>query len=143
MIEFFMPMIPPTVTHQEHKVAIRDSKPVFYEPPDLKAARQKLLDHVGRYAPLDPLSGPLRLMTKWIWPVPEPVLKDVQGEVDWAVYKVTKPDTDNIIKLLKDCMTRCRFWHDDAQVASEITEKFLGLHPGIYVRIEELDPWRQ
>ena len=143
MIEFFMPMIPPTVTHQEHKVAVRDSKPVFYEPPDLKAARQKLLDHVGRYAPLDPLSGPLRLMTKWIWPVPEPVLKDVQGEVDWAVYKVTKPDTDNIIKLLKDCMTRCRFWHDDAQVASEITEKFLGLHPGIYVRIEELDPWRQ
>ena len=143
MIEFFMPMIPPTVTHQEHKVAVRDSKPVFYEPPDLKAARQKLLDYVGRYAPLDPLSGPLRLMTKWIWPVPEPVLKDVQGEVDWAVYKVTKPDTDNIIKLLKDCMTRCRFWHDDAQVASEITEKFLGLHPGIYVRIEELDPWRQ
>lgn len=143
MIEFFMPMIPPTVTDQEHKVAVRDSKPVFYDPPDLKAARQKLLDHVGRYAPLDPLSGPLRLMTKWIWPVPEPVLKDVQGEVDWAVYKVTKPDTDNIIKLLKDCMTRCRFWHDDAQVASEITEKFLGLHPGIYVRIEELDPWRQ
>ena len=143
MIEFFMPMIPPTVTHQEHKVAVRDSKPVFYEPPDLKAARQKLLDHVGRYAPLDPLSGPLRLMTKWIWPVPEPVLKDVQGEVDWAVYKVTKPDTDNIIKLLKDCMTRCRFWHDDAQVASEITEKFLGLRPGIYVRIEEIDPWRQ
>lgn len=143
MIEFFMPMIPPTVTHQEHKVAVRDSKPVFYEPPDLKAARQKLFDHVRRYAPPDPLSGPLRLMTKWIWPVPEPVLKDVQGEVDWAVYKVTKPDTDNIIKLLKDCMTRCRFWHDNAQVASEITEKFLGLHPGIYVRIEELDPWRQ
>ena len=145
MIEFFMPMIPPTVTHQEHEVAIRNNKPVFFDPPELKAARQKLMDHVGRYAPPDPLSGPLRLMTKWIWPVPEPTAKEARELVgdDWAIYKQTKPDTDNIIKLLKDCMTRCRFWHDDAQVASEITEKFLGLHPGIYVRIEAIDPWQQ
>ena len=145
MIEFFMPMVPPTVTHQEHKVAVRNGKPVFFDPPELKATRQKLMDHVGRHAPPDPLSGPLRLMTKWIWPLPDQVMKQMQdrGERDWAVYKLTKPDTDNVIKLLKDCMTRCGFWKDDAQVASEITEKFLGMHPGIYVRIEVLDPWQQ
>lgn len=140
MIEFFMSMIPPTTTHQEHKVMVRNGKPVFYEPPELKAARQKLMDHVGRFAPPAPLRGPLRLTTKWIWPAPESVVEEARelfGD-DWAIYKQTKPDTDNIIKMLKDCMTRCRFWKDDAQVASEITEKFLGLHPGIYVKIEEL-----
>lgn len=144
MIEFFMPMIPPTVTYQEHKVMVRNGKPHFYNPPELKAAKQKLTDNLGRHAPPDPLSGPLRLMTKWIWPVPEPEAKQARELVgeDWAIYKQTKPDTDNLIKLLKDCMTRCRFWRDDAQVASEITEKFLGLRPGIYVRIEELDPWQ-
>lgn len=42
MTEFFMPMKPPTATHQEKKVTIVNGKPVFYEPDDLKAARAKL-----------------------------------------------------------------------------------------------------
>ena len=53
-------------------------------------------------------------------------------------WKVTKPDTDNLIKLFKDCMTRTHYWQDDAQVCSEITEKFFGERPGIYVRVEQI-----
>ena len=45
-----------------------------------------------------------------------------------------------MIKLLKDCMTRSNFWADDAQVACEITEKFVvPERPGIYVRVKELE----
>ena len=40
--EFFMAMVPPTVTHQEKQVRVAGGKPVFYEPPELKTARQKL-----------------------------------------------------------------------------------------------------
>ena len=40
--EFFMAMVPPTVTHQEKKVHVVNGKPVFYEPQELKSARQKL-----------------------------------------------------------------------------------------------------
>ena len=43
MIEFFIAMNPPTITYQEHKVAVVHGKPVFYDPPELKAARQKFL----------------------------------------------------------------------------------------------------
>ena len=53
-------------------------------------------------------------------------------------YKITKPDTDNLQKLLKDCMTAVRFWSDDAQVASEVVEKFWADIPGIYIRVTEL-----
>ena len=53
-------------------------------------------------------------------------------------YRITKPDTDNLQKMLKDCMTKVGFWKDDALVASEITEKFWADQPGIYIRIEEL-----
>ena len=127
-IEFFMTMIPPTVTHQEHKVMVRKGKPYFYEPAELKAARSKLLAFVGKHKPKVPLKGPLRLVTKWIWK------KDEQG----FEYKTTKPDTDNLIKLLKDCMTKVGYWEDDAQVASEITEKFYGDIPGIFVQVETL-----
>jgi len=130
MIQFFLPMKnPPTVTQQEHKVAVRNGKPVFYEPAELKAARTTLMDSMAAYSPETPLSGPVRLVTKWIWD---------GGEDAPARYKTTKPDTDNMIKMLKDCMTRTGFWKDDAQVASEITEKFFGPHPGIYVLIIEL-----
>jgi Holliday junction resolvase RusA-like endonuclease len=40
--------------------------------------------------------------------------------------------------MLKDVMTALGFWKDDAQVASEIIEKFWADIPGIYVVIEEL-----
>lgn len=41
--EFFLAMNPPTVTHQEHKITVVKGKPIFYDPPELKAARQKLM----------------------------------------------------------------------------------------------------
>jgi len=40
--------------------------------------------------------------------------------------------------LLKDCMTKLGYWQDDAQVASEIAEKFWADTVGIYIKIEEL-----
>ena len=49
--EFFMVMVPPTVTHQEKQVRVAGGKPVFYEPPELKAARQKLVAYLGQHVP--------------------------------------------------------------------------------------------
>ena len=129
-IEFFMAMNPPTVTHQEKQIHIVTGKPVFYEPAELKAARQKLIDHLAGHKPEKPFFAGIRLMVKWCFPAGA---THQNGE-----YRITKPDTDNLQKLLKDCMTTCKFWKDDALVASEIVEKFWSDIPGIYVRIEEL-----
>ena len=129
MTEFFIAMNPPTVTHQEHKVAVVHGKPVFYDPPELKAARQKLMAHLGTEVPEEPYRKGVRLVTKWCFP---------NGRHKDGEYRITKPDTDNLQKLLKDCMTMCGFWKDDALVASEIGEKFWAEVPGNYIRIEEL-----
>ena len=52
----------------------------------------------------------------------------------------TKPDTDNLQKLLKDCMTQVGFWKDDAQVVSEKVQKRWSDEPtGIYIEIKELE----
>lgn len=53
--------------------------------------------------------------------------------------RTTRPDTDNLNKMLKDCMTALGFWRDDAQVAQEIIEKFWADVPGIYIRITQLE----
>lgn len=129
VIEFFMPMLPPTITHQQHKVKTVNGKPVFYDPPELKDARQKLTANLIPNIPEQSFTTAVRLTTKWLFP---------KGQHKNGEWKTTKPDTDNMIKLLKDCMTVCRFWKDDALVVSEITEKFWADIPGIYVRIEEL-----
>ena len=134
-IEFFLPMIPPTITHQQKQVHVVHGKPVFYEPAELKAARSLFTDAVGRYAPQVPFDGPVQLITKWIW---EEGYTGQMSFTDVWRWKTTKPDTDNMIKLLKDCMTRVGFWKDDSQVASEIIEKFLADKPGIYVKVVEL-----
>ena len=129
MMEFFMAMIPPTCTHQEKQVHVANGKPVFYEPEELKAARQKLTAHLKRYAPREPYQGAVRLTVKWCFP---------RGGHKNGSYRITRPDTDNLQKLLKDCMTKCGFWKDDALVASEIAEKFWADIPGIYVKVESL-----
>ncbi|MDT2483155.1 MULTISPECIES: RusA family crossover junction endodeoxyribonuclease [Enterococcus] len=131
MIEFFMPMAKvPTVTHQQKQVHVVNGKPVFYEPADLKAARSKLNGYLSHNVPEKMIEGPVRLTVKWLFPLTG---KHFNGE-----WKYTKPDTDNLQKLLKDCMTTCRFWKDDALVCSEIVEKFWANQTGIYIRIEEL-----
>lgn len=127
--EFFMAMIPPTCTHQEKQVHVVKGKPVFYEPPEVKTARQKLTAHLAKHRPADAYECGIRLIVKWCFPRG----KHVDGD-----YRITSPDTDNLQKLLKDCMTAVCFWKDDCLVASEIVEKFWAEIPGIYIRIEEL-----
>lgn len=128
--EFFMLMLPPTTTHQQKQVTIKNGKPVFYEPDELKAARSKLMAYLGQHVPENKYTGPVRLITKWCFPITG---KHTDGE-----YKYTRPDTDNLQKLLKDCMTDCGYWKDDALVVSEITEKFWANVPGIYIKIEAI-----
>ena len=128
--QFFMAMVPPTVTHQEHKVTVVNGRPVFYDPPELKTAKEKLISHLYKHRLMEPYKGGVRLTVKWLFPKGE---KHKDGE-----YRITKPDTDNLQKMLKDCMTIIGFWKDDALVASEIVEKFWAEVPGIYIRIEEL-----
>lgn len=132
-MQFFMPMARvPTVTHQERAWTVKNGKPVPYETAELKAAREKLEAHLAPHRPEAPLQGPVRLIVKWCFPI--------TGAHRDGEYKTTKPDTDNLQKLFKDIMTKLGFWKDDAQVASEITEKFWAEMPGIFVSVEVIEP---
>ena len=131
MIEFFIPMKKiPTVTHQQKKWTVKNGKPQSYEPEKLKETRAMFMELLAPYAPNEPMDGPLRLTTKWLFP-------KIKGTTN-GQYKHTKPDTDNLVKLLKDCMERTGFYVNDSRVASEIIEKFWADTVGIYVRLENL-----
>lgn len=123
-------MNPPRKTQQEHRVGItKNGKPYFYEDRELKEVRTNLNKALKPFTPEAPYDGAVRLIVKWCF---------ARGKHPAGSYKTTKPDTDNLNKMLKDEMTRLGFWKDDALVASEIIEKFWAQIPGIYIEIEEL-----
>lgn len=119
---------PPKTTAQTHKIAVIKGKPVIYKPAALKKAEEYLTWTLRGHAPRTPMAGPLALTVTWAF---RPTGKNKAGE-----YKATRPDTDNLQKLLKDTMTRAGFWNDDAQVAVEVVSKIWSDSPRISVRIE-------
>ena len=132
-MKFFLPMKPPTVTHHDKQLHafMRGGKPcaVLHDTPELKAAHAKLHAALAPYAPPAPMDGAVRLLVKWLFPA--------EGRANGS-WKTSKPDTDKLNKALKDEMTRLHFWRDDAQVCSEIIEKFWADMPGVYIEVMEL-----
>lgn len=137
--EFFLPMIPPTVTDQQHRIVARPGhRPMIYDSDDLRAAKDTLKAHLGKqraelfsrgYQTIR--NAPVRLKVMWCFPKGN---AHMNGE-----YRITKPDTDNLQKALKDVMTKLGYWEDDALVCVEQVEKLWADVPGIYVRIDRID----
>lgn len=126
-MRFFIPMEPPRTTAQTARLGVtKTGKPYQYKPRELAEAQAKIQAALAPHRPHKPTEGPIRLTVKWCF----------EGKVE--AWKTTRPDTDNLQKAIKDIMTKLGFWLDDAQVCSEIIEKFYSPTPGIFVQIEQL-----
>lgn len=123
---------PPRTTAQEKKIAVKyDGTPIVYDSERLVKARRAFLAKLTPFQPAAPLLGPIRLQIDWFFTTPN------YQDDGW---KTSRPDTDNLVKLLKDCLTKLNFWQDDAQVCLELCSKFQfkeGPH-GVRITIEEL-----
>ena len=130
MMDFFLDIQPPTVTAQEHKVRVIHGKPMFYDTAKLKAARSTFESLLRRHRPATPLEGPIALIVDWHFAT------KTHKE---GTFRVTRPDTDNLQKLLKDCMTHSGFWNDDAQVChEEVVKRWSRETPGIAIKVVNL-----
>lgn len=131
-MHFFIPLKKiPSATHQEKKITMRNGKPCVYEPPAVKETRALFRALLFQYRPDNPLKGPINLDTRWVYPSTKQHPRNT--------WKTTKPDTDNLVKMLKDVMTDLGFWKDDAQVATESISKFYSSPSGIFVSLYEMD----
>jgi Holliday junction resolvase RusA-like endonuclease len=81
-----------------------------------------------------PMEGPVRLTVRATWLVPKSWSKKRK---DAAVWKESKPDADNIAKIVKDALNGL-VYRDDAQVAELIVQKRYGVLAGLTVSIEQL-----
>lgn len=131
MLQFFIPLKKiPTATAQQKQVRIVRGKPIYYDPENVKKARALFEAHLAPHAPKEPLQAPVHVMMKWLYPT-------TQKKGD-GVYKTTRPDVDNMQKIVLDSMTKLGFWKDDSHVSSMVVEKFHSDTVGIYFEVMEL-----
>ena len=134
-IKLFMRLEPdiPKLTHQNGiKTRVVNGHAQVYKSQALLNLEAKYIALLRPYAPEKPWDFPIYLFTEWVFRRP----RGAKG-----AFKTTKPDTDNLVKTLKDCMTRCGFWKDDSLVVSEHTIKVYSdseddCH-GIFIHIQE------
>ncbi len=99
---------------------------LHYEKDSVKRVREMYNKHLEPHKPEKPIEGPVELKIVW----------RCKGQK--SKWKTTRPDLDNMEKLLLDCMTQCGFWLDDAQVCSKGTAKIWSKENGIDIEVREL-----
>ena len=132
-MNFKLKMIPPTATAQQKGECIRGGYIHHYKKRNVAAAEAILRDALLPYVPEVPIAGrPVGLCVTWLFPYPKSAKKHQPGFERW---KITRPDTDNLNKMLKDVMTDMGFWVDDALISVEIIAKVYSDEPGIEITV--------
>lgn len=135
-MKIFLLLDPPTATAQMKKIGIAHGKPYVYTPENVQKAKDEIIKHLKPFKPASPIIGPIELHVLWRFPKGKRY-----KHFEW---RVTKPDTDNLEKMLKDCMTEVGFWNDDAQVVKETAEKIWSDEPtGISIEINQLSKFKE
>ena len=135
MIKFKIPGNPPRTTSQEKGVTIQNGRPVFYTPAKLRQAENSYLNSVWPYRPEEPITGAVALFVTFTFATKE--------KKKWHKPKTTRPDTDNMIKALKDVLTAAGFWKDDALIAREVVSKDWGETGSTEITIVDIDKARR
>lgn len=136
-MKFKLKMNPPTATAQQKGERVVGGHIHHYKKKNIMAAEAILRDALLPYVPKEPITDkPIILKVLWEFPYPKSAKKHVSGH---CRHKITRPDTDNLNKMLKDIMTDMGFWKDDALISMEWIWKVLSDEPGIWISIEEAD----
>ena len=135
-MKFKLKMVPPTATAQQKGERVVNGYVHHYKKKNVAAAEAVLRDALLPYVPAEPIENqPILLEVGWQFPYPKSAKKHKPG---WYRCKITRPDTDNLNKMLKDVMTDMGFWKDDALICIERIKKGYSDEPGIEILIETL-----
>ena len=73
---------------------------------------------------VETLQGPLSLRVDAFMAVPQAkAQKWKRGAIAGEIRPTTKPDLDNLVKQIKDCLTQMGVWGDDKQVVELCASK--------------------
>ncbi len=140
MIEAWIDCIPPKTTGQASaRIMKKKDGTMFvgkFASGKGKAAQNDLLALLAPHRPAEPLTGPVacHILFRWPWRKSESRRNRAIGRMPCD----TRPDLDNLAKMVLDCMTRMAYWRDDGQVAMLTIAKQWGERPGIGICAEQM-----
>ena len=132
MMRFVLNIDPREIpTAQTKRASMAGGRLHFFPSSKMQEAKGKLAILLRPHVPGKPIEGPVKLHTVWLY--------HTDDRHKAGTYKTTRPDTDNLIKQLKDSLPDAGFWKHDSQVCDETTVKmWTAADPSISVTIEEL-----
>lgn len=122
----------PSGTAQHRKATIVNGKIRTYPDDSYMAAKKLLRLLLRRHRPAVPYQGPIALEVSYLYET------KTKKQVD--TWKVTRPDGDNLLKVIKDCMTELGYFRDDSEVSIETMVRYWVApgHGGIRIMIGEI-----
>ena len=137
-VAFFVPGEP--VAKGRARAFVRHGHVAHYTPE--KTARYENLVKLAAQQAMagEPLSGPLSLYCTFALPVPASYSKKRAAAcLSGSEWPCKKPDTDNLVKSIKDGCNGV-VWKDDCQVVQVYALKVYGGIPGVSVKVEAAQP---
>lgn len=89
-----------------------------------------------------PLFGPVQLHVVAVFSLPRSQWKKRQPVA--MQWHAKRPDSDNVLKAVKDAAGHGVLWLDDSQVADERIQKVTGAQgqaPGVYIAVQAMPEW--
>ena len=113
--KFIIPIIPKGQMRARHAVVNGFSR--TYKDPKQATQEELLMSLLAKYQPPLPLEGAVLFGLKAFLPIPSSKSEKWKEMARLGQIRPTcKPDLDNLLKHVKDCLTMLRFWEDDKNV---------------------------
>lgn len=132
-----VPMEPPTSTHQANLriLKTRDGRQFIGKIKNNKVSvwAKEFGLHIEKLK--TPIETPVRVYIRLYYSPPKYLLAKVMKQK--VIPKHTKPDVDNVVKVILDEFTKAKYWVDDSQVWSITVEKYWAARPRVAVYIDQ------
>ena len=135
-IRITIPIIPRA--QKRARAAVRGKHAIVYKDAGQLESEKHIISEITPHRPDVPASGPVELFVRVWVPIPAswPAWKR-EAAMDGIVAPIGKPDLDNYLKEIKDCMTQASFWNDDSQVVRVSAEKRYSTYPRWEILMQE------
>ena len=137
-IEMTIPIIPKAQARTTAFYNKATGRAGVFKKASQRAEEVALIALIEKYRPERPFEGALSLKVTAFRPIPPSWSKKKQEEARrLLIFPTGKPDLDNFVKHVKDCLTKLSFWRDDSQVVALTASKVYGDFPCWDISIEE------
>jgi Holliday junction resolvase RusA-like endonuclease len=118
------------------RACIRGTHAGTYTPDKTVNAEQSILAQALPYKPASPLTGPITVRMVAYMPIPKWTPKKREQAIAGEIKPTTKPDLDNIAKLVIDALNGV-FFADDKQIVGLAICKDYSLIPRVKIAISD------